>query len=126
MDRVTIARIEKGKRKARIDELMALAACLDVAPLFLLAPAQLEAEVQLTPRHVIESFELLAWARGDRPLKSTNATTYRYMAPGSWVTWKPDEPDTIKHGSGFTSKEAQDFVSDMTMHDRKKERSDAE
>ena len=125
MDRTTLAKIEKAQRKVRVDELLAMAACLDCSPLFLLAPGQLEAEVQLTPRRRIESFALLQWARGEGPLATRNRSTYFFMAPGTWVTWKPGALDTIEHGSGLSDEDAGDLVSEFEQRDRKKGGSDA-
>ena len=125
MDRTTLAKIERAQRKVRVDELLAMAACLDASPLFLLAPGQLEAEVQLTPKRRIESFALLEWARGDGPLATRNRSTYFGMAPGTWVTWKPGALDTIERGSGLSDEDAGDLVSEVEQHDRKKGGDDA-
>lgn len=121
LERVTIARLEKGRRKASIGELVALAACLDVSPLYLLAPGRLETGVMITPRRTIESWQFLLWSRGDGPLDGRNGDVYNFMAPGSWVTWKPGDLESIKHGSGLSSEDAQDLVSDLLQQDRKKE-----
>lgn len=88
MDRTTIAKLEKGHRQARVEELVALAAALDVSPTYLLLPWHLDARVKLAPKLSVDTFAALRWARGDGPLDPANERTYRFVAPTvPWVVW---------------------------------------
>jgi transcriptional regulator with XRE-family HTH domain len=76
MDRTTIAKLEKGQRQARVEELVAIAVALDVSPLYLILPLRLDAKVKLAPKLVVEAIEALNWASGKGPLdRPTNAPT---------------------------------------------------
>lgn len=119
MDRVTIAKLERGRRQARVEELVALAAALDVSPLYLILPVRLDAKVKLAPKLTLEAIDALRWASGQGPLDRANERTYRFQAPTvPWVTWTPGQPGEVTFG-GQTGAEARQLA-------REVERSDAE
>ena len=68
-----IARIEAGTRKVNIDDLVAIAAVLDVAPVHLIFPIEGDDPVQLAPELEVPIKRARAWATGRRPLDSANA-----------------------------------------------------
>lgn len=113
MDRTTIAKLEKGQRQVRLDELVAIAAALDVSPLFLFLPLRLEEEVKLAPKLARESFAAIQWARGVGPLNRANDRTYHFQSPGTWVTWKPGESDDPTHGGALSREEAIELATEV-------------
>jgi hypothetical protein len=73
IDASGITKIEKGKRRVDVDDLVALAVALNVSPNALLLPERLppgaDGDVQLTPSVVVPSWrDAWAWACGERPL----------------------------------------------------------
>lgn len=114
MDRTTIAKLEKGQRQGRVEELVALAAALDVSPLYLFLPLRLDATVKLAPKLTLEAIEALRWAQGEGPLDRANERTYRFQAPTvRWVVWDPGSPDEIEagdFGGGLTKVEARQLA----------------
>lgn len=84
MHRTTIAKIEKAKRPVAVDELVALAAALDVSPTFLLLPLDGKEPVQAAPKVVAEAETLGRWMAGLSALKESNKQTYRAHVP-EWV-----------------------------------------
>jgi transcriptional regulator with XRE-family HTH domain len=103
MDRTTVAKIEKGQRQARVEELVAFAAALDVSPAFLLLPLRLDTTVALTPKMTVETVTALRWACGEGPLDSANERFYRFQAPTvQWAVWPAGRPDEAKGGGGLT------------------------
>jgi transcriptional regulator with XRE-family HTH domain len=83
-----LANIESGRpgddgrrrRDITVDELLALALVLDVAPIYLMAPTQDQAKptaIAVTPEVSIEDpDQLLLWLRGDQPLPATDSRRY--------------------------------------------------
>lgn len=61
-------RLEKGKRRVDADDLVALAAALDVSPITLLMPFTAKGDVQLTDRIKANALAAWDWMRGTRPL----------------------------------------------------------
>lgn len=85
IDRTTLAKIEKGQREVRLDELVALAAALDIAPLHLFLPIEGDEPVRLAPKLTVDQIHARQWARGRRPLDPANFRFYRYQTPGDAV-----------------------------------------
>ena len=83
--RTTLAKIEKGRRAVSVGELFALAAVLDVSPLFLTLPHDHKAPVLLTPNIAIESEGAGRWAVGHASLNEETRRTYLAQVP-EWVT----------------------------------------
>ena len=99
MDRTTLAKIEKGKREVRLDELVAIAAALDVAIVHLLFPIGGDKTMQpvdetgaplrgrekrgplvaLAPRLTVTQVKARRWARGELPLYRTLASFRSYV-----------------------------------------------
>jgi transcriptional regulator with XRE-family HTH domain len=71
-----LSRIEKGTRKVTIDDLIAISAALDVAPLHLLFPIEEAGSVALTPRLEADVLKAVRWARGRQPLDPANVSFY--------------------------------------------------
>jgi transcriptional regulator with XRE-family HTH domain len=123
MDRTTIAKLEKGQRQVRLEELVAIAAAIDVSPLALFLPLRLEEPVRLTPKLERESFAVLQWARGDGPLDKRNERTYHFQSIGSqWVVWTPGDPYSIEHGGALTHEESEDLVSESEQSAKRAKR----
>lgn len=99
MDRTTLAKIEKGQREVRLEELIALAAALDVAPIYLLFPIKDDVVVfradekargvarynvgplvRLAPELEVNQVKARRWAAGEIPLKPENYRFYREQA----------------------------------------------
>jgi transcriptional regulator with XRE-family HTH domain len=80
MDRTTVAKVEKGSRQARADELVALAAALDCAVVDLLLPVENE-PVALTPKLKVDGARAHEWAEGGAPLDAKNARHYARQRP---------------------------------------------
>lgn len=62
-------RLEQGKRRIDADDLVALAAALDVSPISLLMPFTAQGEVQLTETLQAEALAAWDWMRATRPLE---------------------------------------------------------
>lgn len=61
-------RLEQGKRRIDVDDIVALAAALDVSPISLLMPFTSTGEVDLTEEIQVEALAAWDWMRGTRPL----------------------------------------------------------
>lgn len=68
LDRVMVAKIEKGLRGVSVDEALALAVALGVSPLALLLPRTGAAKVRLAARSQVMSLIARDWIRGTAPL----------------------------------------------------------
>ncbi|QPS33986.1 helix-turn-helix domain-containing protein [Brevibacterium casei] len=76
-----LRRLEAGERKVDVDDLMAFAAVLNVAPIRLLMPATWSTaiEAEATGVGTKRTSELWRWALGYMPLNPSKAESYRYM-----------------------------------------------
>jgi transcriptional regulator with XRE-family HTH domain len=76
MDQATLSNIETGKRRVRVDDLLAIAAALGIAPLELLAGWLTNEPVPITPKISRRSLEMRRWLRGEQALEeqTTSAT----------------------------------------------------
>lgn len=78
MSRVTVTKIEKGAERAEnasISDVLALAAALEIPPVYLLAPREDEQAVAVTPKLELPAPEARAWIRG-RPLPGGDFTAF--------------------------------------------------
>ena len=85
MDRTTLAKIEKGKREARLGEVIALAAALDVAPTYLYLPIEGPEPVCLAPALAVDPGDARKWARGIKPLDPADHRVYFFQSPGGFL-----------------------------------------
>lgn len=88
MHETAIARIESGARKVTIDDVVAIAAALDVALVSLLFPLDDDATVQLAPKLKVDVVKARRWARAGRdscPLNEKNWRSYMYQAPSDTI-----------------------------------------
>jgi transcriptional regulator with XRE-family HTH domain len=85
MDRTTLAKIEKGKREARLGEAVALAAALDVAPTYLYLPIEGPEPVCLAPKLQVDPAHARQWARGTKPLDPANLRVYSFQSPSGFL-----------------------------------------
>lgn len=68
LDPASLARIETGKRAVKVQELVELAAALEVSPLQLMLPTVGSHPVDVTPKTTVTTSEARAWARALGPL----------------------------------------------------------
>jgi transcriptional regulator with XRE-family HTH domain len=85
-----LSRIEKGTRKVTIDDLIAISAALDVAPVHLLFPIEGEDPVALTPRLEVDAEKAIRWARGRQPLDPANVSFYSHQHLGDIGVINPE------------------------------------
>lgn len=84
----------RRRRAVTVDELLALAAVLDVAPVWLLVPADDDDKepYQVTPTRAELADVVRNWVRGDRPLPGTDWRRYIAEGPSEWGYYlSPDE-----------------------------------
>jgi transcriptional regulator with XRE-family HTH domain len=82
MHETAVARIESGKRRVTLDDVIAIAAAMDVSPLFLFSPLEHDARIRLAATIDCTAADLWAWVRGTQPLDAANARSYHYQSPG--------------------------------------------
>lgn len=63
-----ITRVESGERRVDVDDLVALAAVLNVNPSALLLPPTTEGSFEVTGAGTVAAEDAWAWADGERPL----------------------------------------------------------
>jgi transcriptional regulator with XRE-family HTH domain len=86
-DRSIVANLETGRRQAvSVEELLALALVLDVAPVHLLVPTDDEQLFQVTPTRAEPSGVVRDWLRGGPPLAGTDLASYYAEVPE--VDWE--------------------------------------
>src|SRR4051794_126131 len=82
-DRATIARTEKGTTLAALDFVMAIAAALKIAPVYLLVPLDDDAQMAITKELHVDALRARAWIRG------------WWLLPGTdWMDVWPHLPDS--------------------------------
>lgn len=80
-DRFTVANLETGRRKnLTVDELLALARVLDVAPVHLLVPID-DQPFRMLPKEEQPADRVRAWVCGDEPLPGTDRRIFRTEVP---------------------------------------------
>lgn len=93
-DRSIVANLEAGRRATlSVDEFIALAFVLDVAPVHLLIPTQPGTAYQVAPKGPTTVPEFArAWTRGQLPIDAVNARRYFSEVPDNeWAppAWTP-------------------------------------
>ncbi len=76
MDPPTLVRIEVGQRRVLVDQMVALAAALDVSPSYLLHPPEDVPEIELAPGLIADRDEYAAWLRGLTPLPPQDSQVF--------------------------------------------------
>ena len=80
MTQAAVTRIERGERRVSLDEAIAIAAVLDVAPIHLFLPIEGDS-AQLAPKLKVPIDRARAWARGQHPLDPSNAASTNSSPP---------------------------------------------
>lgn len=84
LDPSTLLRLERAERHATLEDVLALALALDVAPVHLFVPFPPETPVAVTPTTSASAGHVRAWVRGERPLEGVDKDTYRRETPAAW------------------------------------------
>jgi len=84
LDQSAVSRIETGKRATTVEELLALAAALEVSPVSLLFPGPANERAVIAPSVVIPSGEARAWVRGEAALPGYDERFYEEQSPDFW------------------------------------------
>ncbi len=86
-DRSIVANLENGRRSSvSVEELLALAYVLDVAPVHLLVPLE-EVHYAVTPQWQTSSGRVRRWVRGEHPLPRTDPRVFFSEVPQQeWQT----------------------------------------
>jgi transcriptional regulator with XRE-family HTH domain len=80
----SLAKIEAGIRsRVTLDEAMALALALNVAPVHLFLPRDDDADVEITSKVHARAADVRAWVRGERPVPHVDEVAYRQEVPDS-------------------------------------------
>jgi transcriptional regulator with XRE-family HTH domain len=86
LDRNVITKIERGHRNSvTVDEVMVLAAALDVAPIRLLFGVGTEAESEPLPGEVREPFRAAQWFTDERPFPGADDGAYIERIAADWL-----------------------------------------
>lgn len=101
----TVAKVEKGTRKVSIDEIMAFAYALDVAPINLFTPFDEYGDtlkVRVVDREDGDPVDvspagLRAWVRGTAPLRGQDGRLYYSTVPGAeWARRRRSTADRLQ------------------------------
>lgn len=76
MDRSNLGRIERGETTGQLDNLIALALALHVAPIHLLLPQEDEERVELASKQSLPAGEARSWIAGRRLLPDSDPWAY--------------------------------------------------
>lgn len=91
MNQAAVARIESGTRKVSLDEAIAIAAVLDIAPVHMFLPIAGDQRgksgrhgppVHLAPAMPVDQVKARRWSRGQLPLRPESFWTYLDQSPG--------------------------------------------
>jgi transcriptional regulator with XRE-family HTH domain len=89
MDRAAIAKVEAGQRGLPLDEAFAFALALDVAPVNLFLPLDLDEAVTVAPKVTATSREARHWVRGDSPIDDRSGEVQkRYFTEAPDSEWR--------------------------------------
>jgi transcriptional regulator with XRE-family HTH domain len=110
-----VANIETGRRDGEgrrrrditVDELLAFAAALGVAPLHLAIPPTGAEPYAVTPGIVVEPSSARAWVRGEEPLLGTDARTFRTQAPADEFVAPPGTVARVQEALARVQEEQQ-------------------
>lgn len=85
MDASALMRLERGERRVGVDDLLALALALDVAPVYLIVPLDNDAELNIGDGVTDTAGAVRRWICGARPLEGVESDHYhRQTAVGRW------------------------------------------
>jgi transcriptional regulator with XRE-family HTH domain len=76
MDRSNLGRIERGETTGQLDNVIALALALGVAPIHLMVPREGEERVELTPNRRLPASEARQWIGGRKLLPESDPLAY--------------------------------------------------
>lgn len=94
MSRVTVAKIEKGRRGVSVDEVFLLAMALNSSPAYLVIPLDDDEPFEVTPDYVTSAKQARGWLRGLFALPRQAGRVF-------W-TQRPDEEwEPIAQGASF-------------------------
>lgn len=100
LDRVSLSKIESGTRRVTLEEALAIACALEVAPPHLFVPREAGASVSLVPVGPVERAEdVWLWATGRRPLPEQEQAPYRAAAPRHSEAVLATGADLLRKGS---------------------------
>jgi hypothetical protein len=85
---------DSGGHGVSLDEALALAAALGIAPVHLFVPREDHAQVEIVPCLVVSALQARAWLRGQEPLPGMDEKTYRIELPDS--EWKQTQQPSPK------------------------------
>jgi transcriptional regulator with XRE-family HTH domain len=83
IDQATIARLETGPRRISVDDALALAAALGVAPAFLLSGSFTSEAVPVTPALEAGPLRMRHWINGVMPLVGTDEESFFELVPAA-------------------------------------------
>jgi transcriptional regulator with XRE-family HTH domain len=97
IDRSVIANLENGRRKSvSVDELLAFAAALKVAPVHLLVPVDNDTFLRVGRASVIPE-HAREWVRGSRPRRRDDSRIYYTEVPDNeWQLHTPPPADALR------------------------------
>jgi hypothetical protein len=84
LHKTTVTKVENAERRVHLDELLAFAYALDVAPVHLFVPPDLQREdvqVEVVPGVAPGPYVLRKWIRGEVPLRGQDARRYELNVP---------------------------------------------
>lgn len=101
MHQTTIAKIEKRDRTLSLDDALAIAVALKVAPVHLFVPTMHdESSVRVAPEVVVPAREVREWVRGRWPLTEEDEEDYFTAAPTHEVQAWRDDLGTLEYFMG--------------------------
>ncbi len=83
LTRGTLAKIECGARGVSLEEVVLLAAALQITPLHLFLPVDDDEAVQITPTLSVSAVQARAWVRGHQPLPGMIPRLFHTSVPDS-------------------------------------------
>jgi transcriptional regulator with XRE-family HTH domain len=89
LNRTAISKVENGTRRVTVEELLLLAAALNVTPVHLLVPYQPDTPVALTPALTLPAGQLRRWIYGAGPLPGASDQQYfTEVPPDHWSAYR--------------------------------------
>jgi hypothetical protein len=76
-----VKKSDRRRRYVTVDELLALAKVLDVAPIDLMLPVDLAARYAITPTTAVQASVARSWIRGQIPLHGQDARIFHSEGP---------------------------------------------
>lgn len=115
-----LSRVENGKRRVDVDDLVALAVALDVSPIRLLLPAEADGqEVELTHARVVSAEAAWPWAAGSQPLPEGDDKVFNVNV-NRLLRFQPENAPHVPRGWSFAEMEKhQDVLSPVWREARR-------